>query len=84
MIMKTLKEKCKACGIAFAVCLAVSIGLMVGGFLVPPTGVIDGSVLTAVGELLAFAALVVGAHAITLGYDLKLAKGDTSIELHND
>ena len=43
--------------VAFAVCLAVSIGLIVGGFSVPPKGVIDGSVLTGVGELFGFAAL---------------------------
>lgn len=30
---------------------------MVGGFFCPPIGIIDGSVLTAVGELFAFAAL---------------------------
>lgn len=43
--------------VAFGVCLAVSIGLIVGGFLVPPTGVIDGSVLKAVGLLFSYAAL---------------------------
>ena len=81
---KSINERCKVCAIAFALCLAVSIGLIVGGFFVPPTGVVDGSVLKAVGELFLFAALAVGAHAIELGYDLKLSKGDTSVELHND
>lgn len=79
-----LAEKCKACVIVFGVCLAVAVALIVGGFLVPPTGKIDGSVLTAVGELFAFAALAVGAHAVNLGYDLKISKGDTAVELHND
>ena len=32
--------------------LFISIALIVGGFLLPPMGIIDGSVLTAVGELL--------------------------------
>ena len=50
----------------------------------PPQGVIDGSVLTAVGELFAFAALAFGGHAITLGYDLKIAKGDTTIDVNNN
>lgn len=81
---KPLKERCKECVYIFALCLAVSIGLIVAGFFVPPTGKIDGSILTAVGELFAFTALAVGAHAINLGYDLKLSKGDTSVELHND
>ena len=34
--------------IVFAVTLTVSVGLVVAGFLVPPMGIIDGSVLTAV------------------------------------
>ena len=81
---KKITEKCKACAVAFCVCLVVSIGLMVGGFFTPPQGKIDGSILKAVGELFAFAALAVGAHAVELGYDLKIAKGDTSVELNND
>ena len=79
-----LEQKCRACVAVFAVTLGVSVALVITGFIVPPTGVIDGSVLNAVGELLAFAALAVGSHAITLGYDLKLQKGDTSITLNND
>jgi hypothetical protein len=78
------EQKCKVCAWAFAVCLAVSIGLIVGGFFVPPKGVIDGSVLKGVGELFAFAALAVGGHAITLGYDLKISKGETSVDLSNN
>lgn len=39
----------------FYVTLIVSIALIVGGFIVPPMGMIDGSVLTAVGLLLMFA-----------------------------
>lgn len=82
----TLKteQKCKECRIAFVICLVVSILLITGGFLVPPTGKIDGSVLTAVGELFAFAALAVGGHAITLGYDLKVSKGETTLELSDN
>ena len=82
--MAGTREKCRACRIAFVVCLVVSIALIVGGFFVPPKGVIDGSVLKAVGELFAFSALAVGAHAIRLGYDLKVTKGDTTIHIEND
>ena len=77
-------NECKACKIVFMICLIVSISLIVGGFFVPPTGVIDGSVLTAVGELLAFPALGFGFRAIELGYDLKINRGDTTIEVNND
>ena len=79
-----LEKKCKACVIAFVVCLAVSIILLVWGFLTPPKGEINASVLKAVGELFAFAALAVGGHAGVLGYDLKICKGVTAVELNND
>jgi len=84
MASQTIKEKCRACVGIFIACLAVSIGLIVGGFLVPPQGQIDGSVLKAVGELFAFAALAFGGHALTLGYDLKVQKGDTTIDVNNN
>lgn len=77
------EKRCKWCKIVFFITLAVSIGLIVGGFFVPPTGQIDGSVLKAVGELLIFPTLAVGYKAIELGYDLKMAKGDASIEINN-
>lgn len=40
--------------IVYFVAFGVSIILMIIGFIVPPTGVIDGSVLSAGGELLGF------------------------------
>ena len=40
--------------IIFWITFAISIGLIITGFILPPTGVIDGSVITAVGELLGF------------------------------
>lgn len=42
------------------VILAVGILFLLGGFCVPPVGVIDGSVLTAVGEIFAFTAAITG------------------------
>ena len=43
--------------VVFWIAFIVSIGLIVGGFFVPPVGVIDGSVLTATGILSAFVEL---------------------------
>ena len=43
--------------VVFWLAFVVSIGLIVGGFLVPPLGVIDGSVLTGTGILSAFVEL---------------------------
>lgn len=65
----------------FAICFFVSVGLMIGGFFVPPMGVIDGSVLTAVGELLLFPTLLYAYRALELGYKVKFQKGETSIEV---
>lgn len=81
---KEKKKECKLCKIVFVVCLAVSVGLIIGGFMMPPKGVIDGSILKAVGELMIFAALAFGWRAVELGYDLKINHGDTTVELNND
>lgn len=68
----------------FLVCFFVSVGLIIGGFFVPPMGIIDGSVLTAVGELLLFPTLLYGFRALELGYKIKFQKGETSIEVHKN
>lgn len=79
--IERLEHRCVTCRIVFFVALGVSVALLIWGFCVPPQGEIDGSVLKAVGELFAFAALAVGAHGLELGYDLKISKGDTEITL---
>ena len=61
--------------------------LIVGGFLIPPVGVIDGSVLTAVGLLLMFASLVqipAIIEAANNGKSIKLSKGDFEAEVSAD
>lgn len=70
--------------ITFAICFFVSVGLIIGGFFVPPIGVIDGSCLTAVGELLLFPTLLYGYRAVELGLTVKFQKGETSIEIHKE
>ena len=61
--------------------LVVSIALIVGGFFVPPVGVIDGSVLTAVGLLLMFSVIAKIPEAIKAGRNIKVQKGDSSVEI---
>ena len=68
----------------FVLSFFVSVGLIVGGFFVPPLGVIDGSCLTAVGELLLFPTLLYGFRAVELGLTVKFQKGETSIEISKD
>ena len=65
----------------FYVTLFISIALIVGGFIVPPTGEIDGSVLTAVGLLLMFAVVEKIPEAIAAGRSVKIQRGDTSLEV---
>ena len=67
--------------VTFIVCFFVSVGLIVGGFFVPPMGIIDGSVLTAVGELMLFPTLLYAFRAFELGTKVKFQKGDTTIEV---
>lgn len=75
MVKKTL---------AFWICLATAIILGVGGFFVPPLGVIDGSVLTYSGILLAFAAVGQLPAVIREVRSAKFTKGDMVIEVNKD
>lgn len=67
--------------IEFWICLITSIGLLVGGFFVPPTGVIDGSVLQGVGLLLGFGTLAQLPVVLSSAKSAKITHGDTSIEV---
>lgn len=75
------EQKIKIAGWAFWATLTVSIALLCAGFLVPPQGVIHPSILKAVGELFAFAALGVGFEAVRLGRNLRISKGDLVAEI---
>ena len=65
----------------FYINLIVSILLIVGGFFVPPVGVIDGSVLTAVGLLLMFSVIERIPEAIKAGKSVGISKGDFSAQI---
>ena len=69
--------------LVFWICLSTSIILIVVGFLLPPLAEISGSVLTAVGELFGYATLGTVLEGIHRGADIKLSKGNTSIEIDN-
>ena len=66
--------------ISFWICLIVSIGLIVAGFCVPPMGIIDGSVLTAVGILFGFASLAQIPVIIEVAGYVRMTKGDMTFE----
>lgn len=58
-----------------------AIGLIITSFFVPPTGVIDGSVLAAVGEIFAFAALGTAIKAIDKGVDARVQHNNTTLTI---
>jgi hypothetical protein len=64
-------------------CFGVSALFMLASFILPPTGVIDNSVIMSVGELGFLATLSVVCKAIDNGYDAKMSKGDKTLELKN-
>ena len=70
--------------ILFWVFLTISTGLIIGSFFVPPMGVIDSSILQAVGEVQGFAALGVGFECVFTGMSVSLQKGDTTINVSRE
>ena len=71
-------------GIAFWLTLVTSMGLIIAGFCVPPTGIIDGSVLKSVGLLLGFATLAQIPIIIEVAGYFRMTKGDLVIETSKD
>jgi hypothetical protein len=62
----------------------VSIGLLVGGFFVPPMGVVDGSLLTSVGLLLIYALLAQLPTILESAGYAKITSGNTTIEISKE
>lgn len=68
----------------FHVFSAIAVFLIITSFFLPPTGVIDSSVMAACGELFGFAALWTVIKAIDKGSDVTFSKGDMSVTLDNE
>ena len=51
--------------VAAVIAFVTGISLSIAGFVVPPTGIISGSVLTIVGEFLAFFSAIMGISSYT-------------------
>ena len=74
-------RKCKFDRVVFFLCLFLSMGLMVTGFMLPPEGTIDRSVIISVGELFSFAALSAGMSAISKGKEFEIKHNNTSLTI---
>lgn len=68
----------------FHIFASISLILIVASFILPPSGVIDPSVIGAVGEITGFGALWELHIAIRKGFDAKIQHHDTSIEINKD
>ncbi|MBR3292565.1 MAG: hypothetical protein IKI66_10375 [Bacteroidales bacterium] len=82
--MSPLIKKATLGNLWFWILSGFAIALITAGFLTPPTGVIDGSVLTAVGEVFAFAALGAVILAIEKGLPAKVQHNNTSFTVGDD
>lgn len=68
----------------FHIFASSAIILIAASFVIPPIGIIDSSVLAAVGELTGFAAIWEIHIAIKKGMGAKLSKDDITLEINND
>lgn len=65
----------------FYVCLAAAIIVGVVSFILPPTGIIDPSVLKFIALLLGFAALGIAGQNLANGKDVTFTHGDTEVAI---
>ena len=77
------KKYCTKFKIAAIVLAAIATVLLILAFFTPPHYIIDASVIAAVGEIFAFAALFMAWESIDRGIDAKVTHGNTTIELNN-
>ena len=82
--LKQLREKCTKAKIAAGILSFIAVGLIIASFFIPPQGVVDSSVLAAVGEIFAFAAMFAVWEAVDKGIDAKIVHGNTTIILDGD
>ena len=81
----TFIEECKECwreDVWLKVLTITSIILVISSFIVPPLGIIDGSVLMAVGELTGLGALWEFAKAINKNINAKVKIKELELEIN--
>lgn len=82
----TFIKECKECwkeDIWLKILTITSVALIISSFIVPPIGIIDGSVLAAVGELTGLGALWEFTKAMKKNIDAKLKIKEIELELKN-
>ena len=81
MSVRKKLEAVVAKNIWFHIFSFTAVMLIVTSFFIPPLAQIDSSVFVGVGELFAFGALWVVAHALEKGYDAQVTHGNTTISI---
>jgi len=71
----------RSTAVGLFLCTVSAICLGAASFIVPPTGIIDPSVIKFVAWLFAFAALFELREAVREGMGFKLTHGDTTVEV---
>ena len=82
----TFVKECKECwkeDIWLKILTITSVALIISSFIVPPLGIIDGSVLAAVGELTGLGALWEFTKAMKKNIDAKVKIKEIELELNN-
>lgn len=75
--------KCTKAKIFAGILAAITVGLCIWSFFIPPEGQVDDSVLQFGALCFAFATLFMVWEAVDRGIDAKMTHGSTSIELNN-
>jgi len=70
--------------ICFWILLFIGVAFLISSFVLPPLGVIDNSVLAALGEVQGFASIGLGFECIFKGKTVKMSKGNTTIEVNKN
>lgn len=68
----------------FYTCLVAAIVVGAVSFVLPPTGVIDPSVLKFIALLLGFSALGIAGQNLANGKDVKFTHGETEVTIGDD
>lgn len=80
-------DECKQCwkeDIWLKVLTFTSVGLVIASFIVPPLGIIDGSVLAAVGELTGIGALWEFSKAMKKNINAKVKIKEIELEINRE
>lgn len=70
--------------VVYAIVMLISIALAIGGFFVPPMGVIDGSVITTIGILIFGAMFAKIPDIIEAGHYVELNHGETKVSVRKN